>query len=75
MSGNVHGTCHSEEATGRGLMPEKKIFSGAKLETTATEESQGASFQGEILRRPMIVCQTTEYSTGLLRMTDFNSRA
>jgi hypothetical protein len=43
-----------------GLMAEKEIISGAQLETTATEESPVASRTGEILRRPMIVCQTTE---------------
>jgi hypothetical protein len=75
VSGNVHGICHSEGATRSGLMAEKKIFSGAQLETMATEESRVASWQGEILRRPMIVCQTTDYGVGLLRMTEFNSRA
>ncbi len=50
------GTCHSEGATRRGLMAEKKIFSGAQLETMATEESPVASRSGQILRRPDNEC-------------------
>ncbi len=41
-------------------------------EVTATEESPVASRPGEILRRPMIACQTTEFGVGLLRMTLYN---
>ena len=70
MSGNVHGICHSEGATRRGLMAEKKIFSGAQLETMATEESRVASRQeGKILRRPDNECRLTGGMVGLLRMT------
>ncbi len=50
-------------------MAEKKIFSGAQLETMATEESRVASWQGEILRRPENQCRLTEGMVGLLRMT------
>jgi hypothetical protein len=38
MDGN-RKICHSEGATRRDLMAEKKIFSDMLLETTATEES------------------------------------
>jgi len=43
-----------------------------QIETTATKESLEISLQKrKILRRPMIVCQTTEYGAGFLRMTIF----
>jgi hypothetical protein len=50
-------------------MAEKKMFSDTLLETTATEESPDAIWQGEILRRPANQCQLTEGMVGLLRMT------
>ena len=40
-----------------------------RFETTATEESRVAIWQGEILRRPENQWQLTDGMVGLLRMT------